>query len=188
MPLNTQEGSGSTGERTPAPLPITRPPENGGGHTGRIIGIIFTILVVVAAVFLLYTYGFFDFQKGSTHKPPTAQSNQSPHEDLTRNQRPPEANVTVSPAPAPAPAQQPAPSPQKQAEGRFTIYIGSYKDRAIADEEVGRWVDAGFTATVKQSRDWYCVQLGRFENIAETRDIIDTLKDGFEGGYFVGPV
>ncbi len=183
MPLNTQEGSGSMGDRMPAPPPITHIPDNGGGHTGRTIGIIFTILVVIAAVFLLYTYGFFNFQKGSTKKPVTAQSAQSPREDMTTNQRPPDANVAT----APAPTQQPAPSPQKQAEGRYTIYIGAYKDRSIADEEVSRWVDAGFTATVKQSRDWYCVQLGRFEKIAETTDLIDTLKDGFEGGYFVAP-
>ncbi len=195
MPLNTQEDSGSSGEQTPAPLPITHLPEGGNGHSGRVIGIIFTVVVVIAAVFLLYTYGIIDFHKRPAQSPSTAESvteeppAAAPHETPATSQPTQQASAAPS-TPAPmksAPTEQKTFKPPTESAGHYTIYIGAFRDRAIADEEVGRWHDAGYVATVKESRDWYCIQLGRFQSIAETRDIIDTLKDGFEGGYFVGP-
>ena len=53
----------------------------------------------------------------------------------------------------------------------FTVQVGSFKDRASADEQVRRITAQGVAAQVVQvsmeGRTWYRVQVGRFDSRAE---------------------
>jgi cell division protein FtsN len=192
MPLNIQDSDGRSGPQAPAPSPLTHVPQNGNGHAGRTIGIVFAVLVFLAAVFLLYSYGVFDQHK-SGRQTVTASGEQqqaAPAESTPPATATSPGSTTDQSKPAPETTTFTAPPPSSTAstgKGNLTIYIGSYKQRVVAEGEIGRWHDAGFEAFLKQTPEWFQVQLGRFSNPSDTRELIDTLKDGFEGGYWVGP-
>lgn len=82
----------------------------------------------------------------------------------------------AEPAPAPAPtvrATPPPPPPEAKPAPRapqpiFTIQVGSFRDRASAEEQARHLAAQGVGAQVVsasvEGRTWYRVQVGRFEN------------------------
>ncbi len=69
--------------------------------------------------------------------------------------------------------------------GRYTIYVARQQVRERADEEVGRWRDAGYQADVVERDGWYCVAVGRYQSREEARSVAEKLKEGLEGGYWI---
>ncbi|MHB8764832.1 MAG: SPOR domain-containing protein [Deferrisomatales bacterium] len=92
----------------------------------------------------------------------------------------PEPAAEVRPAVAPPPVANPAPEPASApgAEPKpalpapvFTVQVGSFQDRAAAEDLVkrvgGQGVAAQVVAAPVSGRTWYRVQVGRFETRAE---------------------
>ncbi|HLX12679.1 MAG TPA: SPOR domain-containing protein [Bacteroidota bacterium] len=69
--------------------------------------------------------------------------------------------------------------------GEYTIYIYSFRDKKNADDEAGRWKDAGYPSYVTQHKSLYRVSLGRYPSKDEARKDAEKLKEGFESGYYI---
>ncbi|MBI4546750.1 MAG: SPOR domain-containing protein [Ignavibacteriae bacterium] len=72
--------------------------------------------------------------------------------------------------------------------GNLTVYIGSYPNRADAEEEVGRWKEAGYLSFVVEIPGWNRVALGRYTLVSEARQEAEKLVEAFEYGYWIGPI
>jgi cell division protein FtsN len=70
--------------------------------------------------------------------------------------------------------------------GNYTIYIGSFKQKALADDEAGRWKEAGYPSYVTQNGVWYRVSLGKYTSKEEAHTDAEKLKEAFESGYRIG--
>ena len=92
----------------------------------------------------------------------------------------------------PEPKAEAKSSPKPIGTGQYTIYAGSYKSKTTADEEVGRWNEAGYQAFVRERPDktgtLYSVCLGHYGTKDEAQQQAEKLKDAFEGGYWVDVV
>ena len=112
----------------------------------------------------------------SKPKPKPKHENMPEMKRETKPETSPETNVSVRSA----------------GTGNYTIYIGSYSSKTTADEEVGRWNEAGYHAFVNEFNSkkgiTYRVCLGRYSTKDEARGKAEKLKDAFEGGYWVDVV
>jgi cell division septation protein DedD len=77
------------------------------------------------------------------------------------------------------------PAPEISTTGEFTIYIGSYRTKATAQDEVNRWNEAGYQAFLSEQSGWYRVALGKFPTKGKAREQAEKLKEAFEAGYWV---
>ncbi|HEX8473337.1 MAG TPA: SPOR domain-containing protein [Pyrinomonadaceae bacterium] len=88
----------------------------------------------------------------------------------TKNVAPVEPVATASPAPATevkAETAVPSNQPASDADGKFTLQVGSYNDKAQADQRVASLKAAGFDARavaveIPKRGTWYRIQSGRF--------------------------
>ena len=103
----------------------------------------------------------------------------------TNNEAAREVKKTPQPAPLPTeekPAQPQAPPTAVKAVSdnppRFTINVGSFKDKKLATALTTRLRDNGYTALMSQSgpNDFYRVKVGAFPTIEEARAYAATLK------------
>ena len=95
----------------------------------------------------------------------------------------PKKEIPVKKQPAPT---KPIPAPTKTSgTGEFTIYIGSYRTKVNAEDEVKRWNEAGYQAFLSEQGGWYRVALGRYATKEEARVQAEKLKEAFEAGYWV---
>jgi len=176
MPLNIQENEEQSFQEKPQAEPILHTPSEHGHLTSKIVGILFGILVLAAMGFLLYSYGVL----GGGNRSGTAASEN--HEILDQS-----AQQNHEPALSQA-GSTPASSPGTQGGGRYTVYIASYRTRLDAEEEVSRWKDAGYEASVHEHEGWFRVALGQYEQVAAAKSSAEGLKECFEQGYWIGPI
>lgn len=80
---------------------------------------------------------------------------------------------------------KPKQTPETSATGEYTIYIGSYKTKATAEDEVNRWNEAGYQAYLSEQGGWYRVALGKYATREKAREQAEKLKEAFEAGYWV---
>jgi hypothetical protein len=71
-------------------------------------------------------------------------------------------------------------------DGNLTIYIASYVDQSIADDEVARWKEAGYPALVVGMDNHYRVSLGQFDSVSAAKQSAEDLQEAFENGYWIG--
>ena len=113
-----------------------------------------------------------------------AKSKPEPKREI-KHEKKREAKATIKSEPKPV-VKQPVGS------GNFTIYIGSYSSKTSADEEAGRWSEAGYQSFVSESSGkkgvLFRVCLGRYPSRDDARRQAEKLKDAFEGGYWVDAV
>ncbi len=81
------------------------------------------------------------------------------------------------------------PVKQPAGSGNYTIYAGSYTSKNTANEEAGRWNEAGYQAFVNESSGkkgtMYRVCVGRYPTKDQAKQQAEKLKDAFESGYWV---
>ncbi len=184
MPFSTQEEKESEKSRPAPPEPILRPPRGSNLSAGRVVGVLFLILVLAAVIFLLYTYNFLGSEQPGKSGEVRGQTTESPPSAVGARTD----SSAAQPQPrSPTPTMKSSPTVISTGKRQYSIYIAAYAARADAEEEVGRWRDAGYDAFVYDVHGWFRVALGHFESIPETQPMIDSLEEGFEQGYWVGP-
>ena len=75
--------------------------------------------------------------------------------------------------------------PPDASTGDFTIFIGSFKSKALADGEANRWNEAGYQAFVTEKNRWYRISLGKYTTKETAKQQAEKLKDAFESGFWV---
>lgn len=186
MPLNIREDQQPG---APSPLgqpkqqppirPVTREPRAGN----KILLILFFIVVLCSAAFLLYLF--------SPLNPRNRSLQQNTHQQAAQPPAPPAGQVQPgkSEGPPVTTSPQPSSSPARVTHTkRYTIYIASYADRGPAEEEVGRWNEAGYHAFVVESTGRFRVAIGEYDKIAEARTQAESLSEAFEYGYWIGRI
>jgi cell division protein FtsN len=83
---------------------------------------------------------------------------------------------------------KPVEKKSESATGEYSIFIGSFRDKSKAEEEAGRWRDAGYTSTVSEKAKWYRLAIGRYSTKKEAIEDAQKLSDAFEAGYWIDKV
>lgn len=177
MPLNINDPQEPPNTDPQRPQPILRGPLEESKPKKKGIMVLFGLIVLGSAVFLIYLFSFLNPRRQGAS--PEIQSTGEPSVLQSR------PNTTES-SPTEFSEKQ---SPQTGApftRGRYTIYIASYADRAFAEEEVGRWNEAGFQSFVIEATGHYRVALGEYIRISEARSTAEHLNEAFENGYWIG--
>ena len=183
MPLNIREDQQQPNapiplgqqKQQPPPRPVTRESRTGN----KILLILFIVVVFCSAAFLLYLFSPLNPRNRSLQQNTHQQAAQSPAPPVEQT---PPALVETPPATPPAPS---SPQPVTHTK-RFTIYIGSYADRGSAEEEVGRWNEAGYHAFVVESTGHFRVAIGEYDGVGEARTQAENMSEAFEYGYWIG--
>jgi hypothetical protein len=176
MPLNPHEKDEFPVAGTdPSPAPITHSVRESAPFFTTVTLAVLLVAIVAAGVYLLYRYGVF------APEPPTQAVQQPPALADPWKARPPSAQGTPSGGSAEAPA------PADGSGGAFAVYISSYRHRADAEEEVGRWAAAGFSSFVSEWHGWHRVGFGRYADPGSARAHAEQWKMAFEYGYWIGP-
>jgi septal ring-binding cell division protein DamX len=239
MPLDINQDPGVPQEDGNIQPPVLHTPVQRSVTPGRIVFILFLLVVVASGAFLVKTF-FLSPRKphpaavsknievdtngfAAAERARQAQANQQaqPAEQHPQNQQAqPTPKIShdstrtpdvIPPAPksvtedkkssaagkkaaeAAVKTSQPPQAPAKNTEdqrpndaGHYTIYIAAYRLQKPAQEEVGRWIDAGYQAFVVQARGRFCVTLGEYADKSEARKAAQQLSEGFENGYWIG--
>ncbi|MGA2622810.1 MAG: SPOR domain-containing protein [Bacteroidota bacterium] len=115
-------------------------------------------------------------------QPPKVAAEKQPPKTKPVKQPPAPKKETIKENPPPK-VVKPAPVPG--GSGDYTIFIGSYKEKALADDEASRWNEAGYPAFVTDKNGWHRVSLGKYTSKNEARQQAEKLKDAFESGYYI---
>jgi hypothetical protein len=186
MPLNMQEKDEfPMQEGGDAPPPIRRRDTPNGPDIKTILLIVLLVAIIGAGGYLLYRYRVFGKKSAPAFAPATLANPWKPDSAAASPQTTPrssDAGAATGSGTTPA-----APAPVSQ-EGRLTVYISSYKDRADAEEEASRWSAAGFTSFVEDVHGWHRVAFGRYADVQAAQKEADRWKPAFENGYWIGPV
>ena len=166
MPLSLHDQSSS--KRTAEREPILHTPQELSPTVRRTVFIGFSIAVLGAIVFLLYVTHIFESRQSSQPATVVQTPETSPEKSTGILQASP---TSTTPGPG---------------NGSFTIYIASHFHRADAEEEVARWNEAGYQASVVEHSGWSRVALGHYETVAKARTDAEQLKEAFENGYWIG--
>ena len=203
MPLNfknTEEG-GETAGRKEGP-PIHEPKSELSRRSKAVIAII-VVVIVSAGLIVMDKTGMF----GTKAKPPAgtvitqgddtavaagAAEGVATEPGAEQAGKPEAGNSPSKIAGGPSPDKSTVrQAPQEEIRtGGYTIYIGSYRARSIADQEAGRWSEAGYLSFVSEfsgtNGKLFRVCLGRYGSTKEARQLAERLNDAFEGGYWIG--
>jgi hypothetical protein len=189
MPLNMQENDEFPMEEDDSsPPPIKRSPmqqKRGGPIFTTATLVILLVAILGAGGYLLYRYRVF----GPKQAAPATQAEQTPLVNPWKSETQQPAPAATEGAATEAPKTPPETArPAAQADGKFAVYINSYRERSDAQEEVGRWVAAGFSSFVDDAQGWHRVGFGRYGDAQAARQDAEHWKRSFENGYWVGPV
>lgn len=171
MPLNINDNGNEDCEKDHAPKsqPVLHQPGESASNVPRwLIGLGIGGMLLLAA-FLMIQYNVLNLRPGL---PPEARTLPSPVGDTA-------AVATAQTGTLPARKMDALHNP-------YTIYISSYKKKSDASEEVGRWVNAGYTSFVYETAGWNRVALGRYDSPRRARVEAESLKVAFENGYWIG--
>jgi len=138
----------------------------------------FIIVVVSSAVFLIYTLSL----RRPGPPPPSLVQEVAP---VT----PAETTATVTPAETAAvKIEHPVVKPPKPqiVPGAYTVYIAAYPSEPPASEEVSRWREAAYDASVIFINNHYCVALGHYNKLEEAHAFAEKMSEAFENGYIIG--
>lgn len=194
MPNLNMPGEG--GGRSPV-QPMMAGRDGGGGLVKKILTVV-VVLIVGAGGYYLYDSGKLPFLKKGP-PPPTAAELGFPPDQAMQPAAEPEAPPPQAPPPTSTPADvKPTPvtktpplaaSTQPPATGEFTVVIGSFVDKQLADDEAARWSNAGIPAMVAEKAadgtTWYRLSIGRYETRKLAMEAAKEMEHMFENGYWV---
>lgn len=201
MPLNLKDLD-EMGKEEGEPQPISRPQKKGGPTTTTLILVLSVIVVIVAVLFLLYVAGIIGKQSSSPDRteitgldestvvvPPDTAVNLPP---LAVGEGPVPPGDMGRKEVEPRPVIKPLGQSRVASSGPYTIFIASHAASMDAEEEVKRWKEAGYAATVKEARvggrTWHRVSLGTYATVSDARADAMELQQAFETGYWIGKV
>ena len=210
MPLNLKDNAETPEKDATKPEPILHSPKESSSTTPIII-IVVALIAVGAIGFWLYKSGRLPFLKPKASQQialnPPAEGKVVAQPETTVNTTPAQIETTTTSIPVveekpemkkvevpevktekKSETNETTTPPKSEGTGRYTIYIGSYKSKSIADGEAGRWSQAGYSAFVVEIPGWFRVAIGRYSTSKEARGEAVKLKDSFEYGYWIGPV
>ncbi len=178
MRLNINNEDPDQGEQ--GTTPIKHSPEGKGPIFTNTTLLILLVAILASGVFLLFKYHIIR---------PGMFSGKAPAESA------PTTGLADPWKTPPAVAAAPDTSARKGPEGpggaqpevhRYAVYISSYRVRQDAEEEVSRWVAAGFTSFVSDAGGWHRVAFGGYEAPGEAAEKAEKWKQAFENGYWIG--
>ncbi len=70
----------------------------------------------------------------------------------------------------------------------YTIYVGSFIKKSMADEEIRRWRVVGYTAVVMKAGNYYRVSIGRFQSVNGAKTYVKDLTEYLKNGYWIGKI
>lgn len=207
MPLNVQNKEFVTLDDESGPKPFLHTPKKNYPVLKYILQGAFIVLVVASAVYLVYIIALKQLGVEPTASevsvvPVTDSSSIVQAEEFPPSERPVEQ-------PAEQPLQQPVSEPVKKppaeeikptvekpavypelslTQGSFTVYIASYNIKSPAEEEVHRWVEAGYEAMVVESARHFRVALGQYVTAEDAKIFVQQMWEAFENGYWIGRV
>ncbi len=173
MPLNVNEPPSPLRDAEGRPQPILSYPSDEAASRRKIILTIFLLVVIGAAIFLLYVFVYMNAGRPAQETSPVP---------VQQPAAPAEQKPAAPPVAAAPPVRQ-LPGPLT---GRYTIYIASYIDKADADAEIARWKAAGFDAFDVHAVGHYRVALGQYAAVGEAQRTAEKWKEAFENGYWIG--
>ncbi len=211
MPLNVQNKEFVTLDDESGPKPILHTPKKSYSVLKYILQGAFIVLVVASAVFLVYIIALKQLGVGPTASevsvvPVTDSSSIVQAEEFPPSERPVEQPAEQ---PVEQPLRQPVSEPVKKppaegikpivkipavspevslTQGSFTVYIASYNVKSPAEEEVHRWVEAGYEAMVVESARHFRVALGQYVTAEDAKIFAQQMWEAFENGYWIGRV
>lgn len=216
MPLNIKNQEFITPEGDSGPKPIVHTPKKSYSAIKYVLQGLFIVLVVASAVFLVYIIALRQLgvgpatvqEKTTTEELPVAIDTGGPVEEAAPGEeyivqeqpaeepvKKPEEGITTE-EPTKEPEKEIKKPPEEMAvqpeviltKGSYTIYIASYKARQPADEEVGRWVEAGYEAMVVEANNRFRVALGQYVTAKDAKIFASQMWEAFEFGYWIGRV
>jgi cytoskeletal protein RodZ len=188
MPLNVENKQYVTLEEEAPPKPFIHQPKK-EYHTLRYFSLgLFIIIVVSSSVFLIYLFYF------NLNAPigTIAQVTPSPESKQTEPTQIPGQKISQPPTEqptSPTPVEQNiSGQPISSSNLIYTVYIGVYDIKKPAQEEVARWNQAGFVASVIHLKNNYRVSLGKYKTVNEAETFAYEWSDAFEYGYWIGTI
>lgn len=184
MPLNLKDTDETPSNETSSSQPILHTPEERKPVTRKVIFVFFILVVLGSASFLIYVFTSLKIRNQSSGEmlltQPTDTSSVAVLKGSGSSSEQKEEGATSS-KPTTTRELQP-----HTGTGRYTLFISSHIERNAAEEEVGRWNEAGYQASVVEAAGHYRVALGQYSGVNEARKTAEVLDDAFEDGYWVG--
>jgi SPOR domain len=194
MPLNIQNKEFVNLNEESKPQPILHRPKRDFSVFKYFFLGLFIVIVVSSAVFLIYTFSF----KEQGGRFPVILPTPEIAQEAPKTEVAPETTRTEVVQPAPAetarvekPPVRPEVTPppvHKFMEGAYTVYIASYPVEPPAAEEVSRWNEAGYEASVIEANNHYRVALGQYVGYEDAKIFAQQMWEAFENGYWIGKV
>ncbi|MBI3766837.1 MAG: SPOR domain-containing protein [Ignavibacteriales bacterium] len=186
MPLNLKDTDEIPSDEGSTPQPILHTPEERKSFVRKIVLAFFVIAVLGSASFLIYVFTSLKTENQPVTKTGLAQ--QAETTKVTEQETSGLSSQTEKGTSAISSSDSFSGnlSQQRMSSGRYTIFIASLTDRASAEEEVGRWNEAGYQASVVEAMGHFRVALGQYSGVSEARKTAEELKDAFENGYWIG--
>lgn len=175
MPLNIQDKEKFPSEEEITPQPILHKPKEDRTIVRYILFTLFILIVLISVIFLLYIFvykGRIETTSRDESTPGTISGTvvEQPIQIIPHIGELPKIQEPVKPVPS----------------GKYTVYISSYKVRQPADEEVARWNEAGFQASVIEANNHFRVSLGKYTALPDAEQTAHELEEAFENGYWIG--
>jgi hypothetical protein len=176
MPLTLKDKEEILSEQVPTPQPILHKPKEDSRLLKNIVRILFILIVSASLIFLVYIF---------TRKDRIKSSPNESYEPATPEVSKPDVN-------------QPTESVQSVGSrfaqistnltgvGQYTLFISSYKIKEPAQDEVSRWNEAGYKASVVEANNHFRVSLGGYGTVPDAEQTAHELEEAFENGYWIG--
>ena len=172
MPLNIKENEKPLIADVIRHEPILHSPQKERPLFRNLILIGFVWVVLASLIFLVYIFSDKKNIQTETHNAIVTEHEQQGEIDVAQPEAPLKPVTELSKA--------------ELSDGNLTIYIASYVDQSIADDEVARWKDAGYPALVVGVDKHYRVSLGQFDSVSAAKQSAEDLQEAFENGYWIG--
>jgi len=103
------------------------------------------------------------------------------------------AAAATPPVSPPTPPAKPAEKkPVTVGKGEYTLVIASFRGRKTAEEEISRWVEAGYEGMISEKtvggKKWYRLSIGRYESRKAAAKAGKEMEHMFESGYWIDKV
>jgi hypothetical protein len=179
MPLNINENDPAGKKEKEKPLPITHTVREGNPYFTKTTILILAAATVVAGIFLLSEYDILHLPFLSGGREPITDVDSVPE----KNQ---DSGILTFPPSSPSGKDRVSSFGTVTDTGKFVVYIGAYRSRSDAEEEVGRWIAAGFKSFVDDHDGWHRVSFGRYVTLGAAKSEAEQWKQAFEYGYWIG--
>ena len=176
MPLTLKDKEEILSEQVPTPQPILHKPRGDRRLLGKIVRILFMLIVSASLIFLVYIFSRKDQTQSSQSEAYESSFTEISKPDIDQ---PTEYVQSVNSRVAET-------SPNLTGVGQYTLFISSYKIKEPAQVEVSRWNEAGYKASVVEANNHFRVSLGKYTAVPDAEQTAHELLEAFENGYWIG--